>query len=174
MKVQSFSHVGITVSDFSRFVRFYADVFGCPLVGVSDAPPERVRAFFGVGHDHDAPRCKIGWIRVPGGATLEIFRTGLFDLTVAEPLTLSGGTLFGGTDNTWTGTVNLAAPSTINGNSFTITGVINGPTVNEYTVYTRMVVDVNAWPTMGQLIDVVYSPRNPEKWAFSSPVPNPE
>lgn len=56
----------------------------------------------------------------------------------------------------------------------TITGVINGPTVNEYTVYTRMVVDVNAWPTMGQLIDVVYSPRNPEKWAFSSPVPNAE
>ena len=73
MKVQSFSHVGITVSDFHRFVQFYADVFGCPLVGVSDAPPERVRSFFGVGHDHAAPRCKIGWIRVPGGAILEIF-----------------------------------------------------------------------------------------------------
>lgn len=56
----------------------------------------------------------------------------------------------------------------------TITGVINGPTVNEYTVYTRMIVDVAAWPTMGQLMDVRYSPRNPEKWAFSSPVPNPE
>ena len=66
-------------------------------------------------------------------------------------------------------------PDDVSGEQFvTITGVINGPTVNEYTVYTRMVVDVNAWPTMGQLIDVVYSPRNPEKWAFSSPVPNPE
>lgn len=73
MKVQSFSHVGITVSDFSKFVQYYWDVFGCPLVGVSDAPPERVRAFFGVGVDHPAPACKIGWIRVPGGATLEIF-----------------------------------------------------------------------------------------------------
>ncbi|MCC6164740.1 MAG: VOC family protein [Acidobacteria bacterium] len=73
MKVQSFSHVGITVSDFSRFVQVYADVFGCPVVGVSDAPPERVRSFFGVGLDHETPRCKIGWIRVPGGATLEIF-----------------------------------------------------------------------------------------------------
>ena len=73
MKVQSFSHVGITVSDFPRFVQYYWDVFGCPLVGVSDAPPERVRAFFGVGQDHPAPACKIGWIRVPGGATLEIF-----------------------------------------------------------------------------------------------------
>lgn len=71
MHVRSFSHVGVTVADFNRAVRFYWDVFGCPLVGVSDAPPERVRGFFGV----DAPQaaCKIGWIRVPGGAVIEIF-----------------------------------------------------------------------------------------------------
>ena len=48
MRAQSFSHVGITVSDFNRFVQFYWDVFGCPLVGVSDTPPDRVRSFFGV------------------------------------------------------------------------------------------------------------------------------
>ena len=71
MKARSFSHVGITVSNFNRAVQFYWDVFGCPLVGVSDAPPDRVRSFFGV--DGPAPSCKIGWIRVPGGATLEIF-----------------------------------------------------------------------------------------------------
>jgi catechol 2,3-dioxygenase-like lactoylglutathione lyase family enzyme len=71
VKARSFSHVGLTVSDFNRAVRFYWEVFGCPLVGVADTPPERVRAFFGV--DAPAPRCKIGWIRVPGGATLEIF-----------------------------------------------------------------------------------------------------
>jgi catechol 2,3-dioxygenase-like lactoylglutathione lyase family enzyme len=71
MRARSFSHVGITVSDFNRTVRFYWDVFGCPLVGVADTPPERVRAFFGV--EGDAPRCKIGWIRVPGGGVLEIF-----------------------------------------------------------------------------------------------------
>ena len=47
MRVQSWSHVGVTVSDFNRAVRFYWDVFGCPLVGVSDAPPDRVRGFFG-------------------------------------------------------------------------------------------------------------------------------
>ena len=45
-------------------------VFGCA-VGVADTPPERVRSFFGI--DAAAPSCKIGWIRVPGGATLEIF-----------------------------------------------------------------------------------------------------
>lgn len=71
MRAQSFSHTGITVSDFTRAVQFYWDVFGCPLVGVADTPPERVRTFFGVSGD--APSCKIGWIRVPGGATLEIF-----------------------------------------------------------------------------------------------------
>jgi catechol 2,3-dioxygenase-like lactoylglutathione lyase family enzyme len=71
MRVRSFSHVALTVSDFNRTVRFYADVFGAPVVGVSDTPPDRVRSFFGV--DGEAPTCKIGWIRVPGGATIEIF-----------------------------------------------------------------------------------------------------
>jgi catechol 2,3-dioxygenase-like lactoylglutathione lyase family enzyme len=71
MRVRSFSHVGITVSNFNRFVQFYADVFGCRLVGVADTPPARVRAFFGVAGEQ--PRCKIGWVRVPGGAILEIF-----------------------------------------------------------------------------------------------------
>lgn len=71
MKVRSFSHTGITVSDFNAAVKFYWKVFGCPLVGVADAPVERVRGFFGV--DAEAPTCKIGWIRVPGGAVIEIF-----------------------------------------------------------------------------------------------------
>jgi catechol 2,3-dioxygenase-like lactoylglutathione lyase family enzyme len=71
MKARSFSHAGITVSDFNKAVRFYSDVFGCPLVGVADTPPDRVRGFFGVPGDQ--PACKIGWIRVPGGGVLEIF-----------------------------------------------------------------------------------------------------
>jgi catechol 2,3-dioxygenase-like lactoylglutathione lyase family enzyme len=71
VRVRSFSHVGLTVSDFNAAVKFYADVFGCPLVGVSDAPPERVRTFFGV--DAPTPSCRIGWLRAPGGGVLEIF-----------------------------------------------------------------------------------------------------
>ena len=71
MKARSFSHVGITVRDFNEFVRYYWDVFGCPLVGVSDSPTDRVRGFFGV--DTPDAKCKIGWIRVPGGGVLEIF-----------------------------------------------------------------------------------------------------
>ena len=74
MRARSFSHCGITVSNFNKAVRFYWDVFGCPLVGVADTPPERVRSFFGVtGDTGEQPRCRIGWIRIPGGGVLEIF-----------------------------------------------------------------------------------------------------
>jgi len=34
-------------------------------------------------------------------------------------------------------------------------------------VYQRLAVDVNAWPTMGQLMPVVYSPKNPDNWFFA-------
>ena len=55
----------------------------------------------------------------------------------------------------------------------TISGVINGPTVDEHVVYQRMAVDVNEWPTMGALLPVVYSPGNPDKWAFAPAEPPP-
>ena len=71
MRVRSFSHVGITVSDFNAAVKFYWEIFRCPLVGVSDTSPDRIRSFFNV--DAPSPSCKIGWLRVPGGAVLEIF-----------------------------------------------------------------------------------------------------
>lgn len=64
----------------------------------------------------------------------------------------------------------------------TITGVINGPTVNEHVIYQRLEVDVDAWPTMGELFPVMYSPRNPDNWRFAPqeglppmrPGPSPE
>jgi len=51
----------------------------------------------------------------------------------------------------------------------TISGVINGPTVDEHVVYQRLAVDVEQWPTMGQLIPVVYSAKNPDNWRFLPP-----
>ncbi|KUH93918.1 hypothetical protein [Mycobacterium sp. IS-3022] len=61
-------------------------------------------------------------------------------------------------------------PSDVTGPQYaTITGVINGPTVNEHVVYQRLEVDVDDWPTMGQLFPVVYSPKNPDNWRFASP-----
>lgn len=54
----------------------------------------------------------------------------------------------------------------------TISGVIKGPTVNEHVVYQRMAVDTTNWPTMGQLIPVVYSPKNPDNWFIAPPAPS--
>jgi len=71
MRARSFSHVGITVADFNKTVKFYWEVFGCPLVAAGDTPPSRIKAFFGV--DAADPTLKIGWIRAPGGGVLEIF-----------------------------------------------------------------------------------------------------
>jgi hypothetical protein len=53
----------------------------------------------------------------------------------------------------------------------TIAGVINGPTVDEHAVYQRMAVDVEDWPTMGQLLPVMYSQRNPDNWEFAPSKP---
>ena len=53
----------------------------------------------------------------------------------------------------------------------TITGVINGPTVSEHVVYQRMAIDAASWPTMGQLIPVVYSPKNPDNWFLAPAAP---
>ncbi len=39
-------------------------------------------------------------------------------------------------------------------------------TVNEYAVYQRMVVDVDQWPTVGQILPVVYSPRTTDCFIF--------
>jgi hypothetical protein len=51
----------------------------------------------------------------------------------------------------------------------TITGVIDGPTVSDYTVYLRMTADVGHWPAVGELRPVMYSPRNPDNWIFGAP-----
>lgn len=53
--------------------------------------------------------------------------------------------------------------------SVTITGVINGPTVSDHEIYTSMVMKVGTAPTIGQLMPIVYSPKNPDKWGFAPP-----
>ncbi|MDT5337585.1 MAG: hypothetical protein QOD90_3090 [Mycobacterium sp.] len=60
-----------------------------------------------------------------------------------------------------------AGPDSDGSQYVTITGVINGPTIREHEVYTRMQMTVGTSPTMGQLIPVLYSPKNPDKWGFA-------
>ena len=60
----------------------------------------------------------------------------------------------------------------------TITGVIKGPTVLEHVVYQQLAVDVQDWPTIGQLLPVDYSMKNPDNWRIAAPseppAPEPE
>jgi hypothetical protein len=60
-------------------------------------------------------------------------------------------------------------PDAVGEQYVTITGVIDGPTVSDFTVYLRMTADVEQWPAVGELRPVVYSQRNPEKWMFAPP-----
>lgn len=62
-------------------------------------------------------------------------------------------------------------PDAVGEQYVTITGVINGPTVNEHVVYQQMAIDVDEWPSMGTLFPVVYSPGNPDKWGFAPTEP---
>jgi hypothetical protein len=62
-------------------------------------------------------------------------------------------------------------PDTSGEQYVTIAGFINGPTVTEHAVYQRMAVNVDQWPTMGQLLPVVYSQKNPDNWSFTSSQP---
>ena len=63
-------------------------------------------------------------------------------------------------------------PDAVGEQFVTVTGVINGPTVDEHVVYQRYAVDVDQWPTVGDLMPVVYSPKNPDNWTFA-PTPGP-
>lgn len=60
-------------------------------------------------------------------------------------------------------------PDAIGEQYVTITGVLHGPTVQEHEVYQRIAVSVDAWPSVGELIPVRYSPRNPDNWNIVSP-----
>lgn len=61
-------------------------------------------------------------------------------------------------------------PDGVTGEQFvTISGVIKGNTVAEHPVYQRMSVDVNDWPSVGDIHEVTYSIKNPDNWRFAGP-----
>lgn len=60
-------------------------------------------------------------------------------------------------------------PDAVGAQYVTITGVLHGPSVDEHEVYQRLAVDVANWPSVGDLLPVVYSPRNPDNWNLTGP-----
>lgn len=63
-------------------------------------------------------------------------------------------------------------PESVGQQFVTIAGVIKGPNVDEHPVYQRMIVDVDQWPVIGQLLPVRYSPSNPDNWTFEAASPD--
>ena len=54
-------------------------------------------------------------------------------------------------------------------------GVDNQPVerIDQASMLDDAAVDVDQWPTMGQLIPVAYSTKNPDKWGFAPAEPPP-
>ncbi|MFI9509851.1 hypothetical protein [Nocardia sp. NPDC052566] len=55
----------------------------------------------------------------------------------------------------------------------TITGNLTGPGVPGQIVYGRFVWDVNAWPSIGDYLTVVYPAGNPDRWQIAAPGARP-
>ena len=72
MKIQSLSHIGLTVSDFSKSVKWYNEIFGLHLIDHNNLPEQQVnhlKDLYGV----ENMSLKLGFLRAPGGGVIEIF-----------------------------------------------------------------------------------------------------
>ncbi|MFC4374956.1 hypothetical protein ACFO5K_12680 [Nocardia halotolerans] len=55
----------------------------------------------------------------------------------------------------------------------TITGTLTGPSVTGKVVYRRFAWDAALWPSIGDQLDVVYPPHNPDRWGTQHPGSRP-
>ncbi|MGQ4614567.1 hypothetical protein [Nocardia sp. R7R-8] len=51
----------------------------------------------------------------------------------------------------------------------TITGKLTGPSVPGKIVYGRLTWDTSSWPSIGDLLTVVYPAGKPDRWQISRP-----
>lgn len=72
MKVQSLSHVGITVRDFASAARWYREVFGCSLLSEDGMDKEKLNTMHSLYGLQDVS-VRFGFLRSPGGGLIEIF-----------------------------------------------------------------------------------------------------
>lgn len=72
MRIKSISHMGITVKDFDRAVRWYWEVFRMPLVSVSEMSKEDVGSMRDL-YQLDDCSLKLGFLLGPKGGVIEIF-----------------------------------------------------------------------------------------------------
>lgn len=73
MKIKSISHIGLTVSDFEKAVRWYSEKFGFSLIDVKEMSTKQIESLpklYGLNNTS----VKFGFLRAPGGCVLEIFQ----------------------------------------------------------------------------------------------------
>lgn len=72
MNIRSVSHVGLTVSDFERSVRWYSEMFGFKLVSEQILDEEQVSELYSL-YELDNNSIRLGFLRGRKGGVIEIF-----------------------------------------------------------------------------------------------------
>lgn len=72
MKIRSLSHVGLTVSNFEKAVKWYHEHFGCWLISEQTLGKEQVNKLYELYGLRDTT-IRLGFLRFPKGGVIEIF-----------------------------------------------------------------------------------------------------
>ena len=67
MKIRGFNHVGITVKNFEKAVRWYREVFGVSLISEGGLTPERISEMKKLYNLPEGIGVKFGFLICPGG-----------------------------------------------------------------------------------------------------------
>jgi len=72
MKIKSVSHVGVTVSDFEKSVKWYHDYFGFKLISEQILDKDLVKKLWPL-YQVENSSVRLGFLRAPKGHVIEIF-----------------------------------------------------------------------------------------------------
>jgi len=73
MKPRSLSHVGLTVVDFGKAVKWYWEMFRFPLIAEEEMNEKEVEELYSLYNLKNTKR-KLGFLRAPKGGVIEIFQ----------------------------------------------------------------------------------------------------
>lgn len=73
MRIKGFNHVGVTVKDLKRTIKWYNKNFGFKLVAIEALSEEEVEKLFPL-YKVSNSTLKIGFLRMRGGGVMEIFQ----------------------------------------------------------------------------------------------------
>lgn len=72
MKIRSFSHIGVTVTNFEEAVNWYHKYFGFKLIDEQELSKEAVKLLYPLYQIEDSS-VRLGFLRAPKGQVVEIF-----------------------------------------------------------------------------------------------------